>query len=595
MNILQLLTKYAIYKCYIRTRTIRGIVMDKVFAIYSRKSRFTGKGESVENQIEMCREYLRIHFGENEAEKAVIYEDEGFSGKNLDRPQFKAMFEDIKNGKISAVLCYRLDRISRNIGDFANLITELTSMGVAFISIKEQFDTNSPMGRAMMYIASVFSQLERETIAERIRDNLHELSKTGRWLGGVTPTGYSSVGETSMNINGKTKKAFHLAVKEDEMRIVKLIFNLFLEHNSLTACESYLLAHNYKTKNGRDFTRFSIRGILTNPVYMIADSDAFEYFKNSNVDLYSNENEFDGTHGMMVYNRTLQEQGKATKIKPMEEWIVSVGKHQGFIIGKDWIKVQTMLDRNKSKSYRKPKSHTALLSGILKCECGEFMRPHMTTRMNKDGEYTYYYSCNMKLRSKGARCNNKNINGNEIDKEVIAAVKALANNGDDYFLSLKSALSESKIKSENISNEQSRLEEEMEKKEKEIEILVNNLATSSGTGAEKYILNKINILSDEVEKIKSQMKTLSMESENELNLTESIDLMKDMLRSFSVTVDNMTIEQKRQTIRTFVKEVIWDGENAHIVFFGSDYEYPFKKAEMLADDDNLYPLCEDRK
>lgn len=569
--------------------------MEKVFAIYSRKSRFTGKGESVENQIEMCREYIKIHFGEEEAEKAVIYEDEGFSGKNLDRPQFKAMFEDIKNGKISAVLCYRLDRISRNIGDFANLITELTSMGVAFISIKEQFDTNSPMGRAMMYIASVFSQLERETIAERIRDNLHELSKTGRWLGGVTPTGYSSVGETSMNINGKMKKAFHLAVKGDEMHIVKLIFSLFLEHNSLTACENYLLAHNYKTKNCRDFTRFSIRGILTNPVYMIADIDAFEYFKNSNADLYSDENEFDGTHGMMVYNRTLQEQGKATKIKPMEEWIVSVGKHQGFINGRDWIKVQTMLDRNKSKSYRKPKSHTALLSGILKCECGEFMRPHMTTRMNKDGEYTYYYSCNMKLRSKGSRCNNKNINGNEIDKEVITTVKALANNGDDYFESLKFALSENKIKSENISNEQARLENEIEKKEKEIEALVNNLAVSSGTGAEKYILDKINTLSDEVEKIKSQMETLSKESENELNLTENIDLMKDMLKSFSVTVDNMTIEQKRQTIRTFVKEVIWDGENAHIVFFGSDYEYPFKKDEMLADDENLYPLSEDRK
>ena len=112
--------------------------MEKVFAIYSRKSRFTGKGESVENQIEMCREYLRIHFGEDEAKKAVIYEDEGFSGKNLDRPQFKAMFEDIKNGKISAVLCYRLDRISRNIGDFANLITELTSMGVTFISMAKQ-------------------------------------------------------------------------------------------------------------------------------------------------------------------------------------------------------------------------------------------------------------------------------------------------------------------------------------------------------------------------------------------------------------------------------------------------------------------------
>lgn len=569
--------------------------MEKVFAIYSRKSRFTGKGESVENQIEMCREYLRIHFGEDEAEKAVVYEDEGFSGKNLDRPQFKAMLDDIKSGKISAVVCYRLDRISRNIGDFANLITELTSMGVSFISIKEQFDTNSPMGRAMMYIASVFSQLERETIAERIRDNLHELAKTGRWLGGVTPTGYTSVGETTMNINGKTKKAFHLSVKEDEAELVKRIFSLFLEHNSLTACESDLLAHHCKTKNGRDFTRFSIRGILTNPVYMIADKDAYEYFKNANADLYSDEEEFDGEHGMMVYNRTLQEQGKVTKIKPIEEWIVSVGKHEGFISGRDWIKVQTMLERNRSKSYRKPKSHTALLSGLLKCRCGEYMRPHMTTRLNKDGEYTYYYSCTMKLRSKGKRCNNKNVNGNELDREVISAVKALAENGDDYFESLKSALSENKIKAENISNEQTRLEEEIEKKEKEIETLVNNLATASGTGAEKYILDKINTLSDEVEKIKAQQNTLNKENENELNLTESVDLMRDMLKSFSAAVDNMTIEQKRQTIRAFVKEVIWDGENAHIVFFGSDYEYPFKKDEMLAEGDELYLLGDHSK
>lgn len=79
-----------------------------------------------------------------------------------------------------------MDRISRNIGDFAKLIEEFSHTQTTFVSIKEQFDTSSPMGKAMMYIASVFSQLERETIAERIRDNMLELSKTGRWLGGVT-------------------------------------------------------------------------------------------------------------------------------------------------------------------------------------------------------------------------------------------------------------------------------------------------------------------------------------------------------------------------------------------------------------------------
>ena len=137
--------------------------------IYSRKSKFTGKGESIENQIEMSRQYIRLQFGDDAAEQALVYEDEGFSGGTLERPQFKKMMADAKEKSFRAIVVYRLDRISRNIGDFAKLIEQLNKMKIDFISIKEQFDTSSPMGRAMMYISSVFSQLERETIAERIR------------------------------------------------------------------------------------------------------------------------------------------------------------------------------------------------------------------------------------------------------------------------------------------------------------------------------------------------------------------------------------------------------------------------------------------
>lgn len=103
-------------------------------------------------------------------------------------------------------MVYRLDRISRNIGDFAKLIEDLGDRHIDFISIREQFDTSSPMGRAMMYIASVFSHLERETIAERIRDNMHELSKTGRWLSGTN----ASESLSSVTVDGKVKKACKL-------------------------------------------------------------------------------------------------------------------------------------------------------------------------------------------------------------------------------------------------------------------------------------------------------------------------------------------------------------------------------------------------
>ena len=152
--------------------------------------------------------------------------------------------------QFKAIIVYRLDRISRNVSDFSGLIEELARLDISFISIKEQFDTSTPMGRAMMYIASVFSQLERETIAERIRDNMHELAKTGRWLGGTTPTGFESEAIKSITVDGKTKKACKLKLVPEEADIVKTIFDLYVETDSLTLTEAALIKQGFKTKNG---------------------------------------------------------------------------------------------------------------------------------------------------------------------------------------------------------------------------------------------------------------------------------------------------------------------------------------------------------
>ena len=105
-----------------------------------------------------------------------MYKDEGVSGKSLERPEMQRMLRDIEADKIDILICYRLDRVSRNVRDFSNLIEQLTEWHKEFISIKEAFDTRNPMGRAMMMISSVFSQLERETIAERITDNNRQMA-----------------------------------------------------------------------------------------------------------------------------------------------------------------------------------------------------------------------------------------------------------------------------------------------------------------------------------------------------------------------------------------------------------------------------------
>ncbi|NNJ32899.1 recombinase family protein [Lacrimispora defluvii] len=540
------------------------------FAIYSRKSKFTGKGESIGNQIELCRQYILTHYGESFADSALIFEDEGFSGGNLERPQFQQMMKEAKKKKISAIVCYRLDRISRNIGDFANLIGELNQLEISFISIKEQFDTSSPMGRAMMYIASVFSQLERETIAERIRDNMHELSKSGRWLGGNTPTGYQSERVTSITIDGKQKKAYKLKRIPQEAKLVKRIYEKFLETGSLTQTETYLIQNGYKTKQGRLFSRFAIKAILSNPVYMIADQEAYEYLKEKKVELFADPVDFKGTHGIIAYNRTLQKQGKAHEMKGMEEWIVAIGKHEGLIPGAEWVSVQRQLERNKSKNYRRPRSNVALLSGILVCgNCNHYMRPKLSGRYNDRGEQIYSYLCSMKEKSRMKCCAIKNADGNLLDRLVIEELKKISEDKREFTRQLEEGRKLLKEEKQDYEQDVSRLEEELSQTEKEIDGLVTSIKVAGGTAAYDYIVRQIDELHKKKEQILTQIKVCKETAMGKELTVLEFDLLKETLSNFEKTVDFMDVEQKRAAIRILIKRVVWDGDTVHLYLFGS--------------------------
>jgi len=539
-------------------------------AIYSRKSKLTGKGESIENQIELCRQYIGTHFQSCKTEDILVYEDEGFSGGNTERPQFKRMMSDARAKAFSAIVCYRLDRISRNIGDFAKLIEELDGLGISFVSIKEQFDTSSPMGRAMMYISSVFSQLERETIAERIRDNMQELSKTGRWLGGISPTGYVSESVQNITVEGKVKKACKLKLVPEEARAVRQIFKIFLETNSLTKTETYFLQNGYKTKNGKAFTRFALRNILTNPVYMIADKDAYRYLTGNNVDLFSEESDFDNKHGIMAYNRTIQKSGKANQVRPASEWIVAVGKHVGLISGADWVWVQGCLDQNRSKSFRKPRSNIALLSGMLFCTCKDYMRPKLSKRENAEGELIYTYLCSMKEKSRSHICKMNNVNGNMLDKAVCEEVKKLGEDSSEFIRQLKQGKKRFERNREEYYGSLERLRVSLAENNKEISALVSSLLKAAGTSAEDYIVKQIDELHRRGEVIKSRIIELeSLTARHALSDIE-FDIIRQMLSNFSDILDEMSIEQKRAALRAFVKKVVWDGERIHVYLFGSD-------------------------
>lgn len=528
--------------------------MGKSIAIYSRKSRFTGKGESIGNQIELCRNHIGNLYGCTAAENATVFEDEGFSGGNLNRPAFRRMMRMAKRGELSAIVVYRLDRISRNLSDFTSLIDELTKLGVSFLSIREQFDTSTPMGRAMMFIISIFSQLERETIAERIRDNMLELAKTGRWLGGNTPTGFASESVTTLNLDGKQRKFCRLKLIPEEASIIRQIYDIYTENHSLTATETELLRKNIKTKLGNPFSRFAIREILKNPVYLQADAIAYRYFLSRCGAVYAPESAFDGIHGIMAYNRTDQKNVASSVNLPMEEWIVSVGEHPGLIPSDQWLETQRSLQRNASKSYRRPKINPALLTGLLFCTCGARMYPKISHSKGNLDAIRYFYVCKRKQNTHAEGCACPNADGNELDRLVMEQIEALPEDVELFRNTLRNSVIR---QSRPDDDPQNRLAEN----ERKIQSLLDVLSEQPDTAARECILNKIELIVKENEHIQTEKQSVS-EKKPDAEFVRCAD--------FSALVQDMTVEEKREAVRRLVDRVVWDGRQAQMLFYGAE-------------------------
>lgn len=542
-------------------------------AIYSRKSKFTGKGESIENQIELCRDYISKNIYGVKNEDILVYEDEGFSGKNMDRPQFQQMMSSAKVQKFDYIVCYRLDRISRNVGDFANLIDELKVKDTAFICIKEQFDTSSPMGRAMMYIASVFAQLERETIAERIRDNMYLLSRTGRWLGGMTPLGFRSEKVESVTVDGKTRSAFKLIPVAEEMSLVGFIFSKFIEASSIGAVTRYLIQNDIKTRTGKDFTNVAVKNILHNPVYCIADEAAYEFFYEKGSSLAFEKSECTGKHGFMPYNRT-NHVGKQQTKNEICDWMLAIGKHSGTIKSADYIKANALLLAKKTKSreaMRSPHTSPALLSGLLKCgRCDHFMRPHLhSNRKYEDGRIPFFYICEHKEHSSRIKCQMKNVDGHVIDKVVCDTLLGFDRENSPIAQSLEGLTAKiTKLKAEESGNA-GFMENQLGTKRTMIKNLITTLAKGgSDDYATELIKEQINELHEQCKELEMQLAKAAVSTSEYEDCHAQVAAVKQALDSFRGTFETSSNVEKRELICEVIDRIIWDGENAHIFLVG---------------------------
>lgn len=529
-------------------------------AIYSRKSIFTGKGESVENQINMCKEYGEKNLGIKEY---IVYEDEGFSGSSTNRPKFQELLHDVKKKKFHVLICYRLDRISRNVADFSSTLELLQENNISFISIKEQFDTSTPMGKAMVYIASVFAQLERETIAERVRDNMLELGKSGRWLGGQTPLGFKSEQIVYIDQDYKERTMYKLSPVDIELKLVKLIYEKYLKFKSLRRVNQYLLENNFKTKLGADWNVRSISDLLQNPTYVKANNKVFEYLKSKGITCIGTP---DGKHGILTYNKK-----KGQKhYRDTEEWIAAIAKHLGIISADKWLEIQGTLKDNKLKAPKLGKTHNALLTGLLRCgKCGSPMTV-LHGSSDKNGNRRFYYGCSMKIDSKNTRCDTSNIRTEEIEDIVIDKLKAVTKDNELLFKELKSVRDQISSLQEH-SDELEILNATLKFNKGAIESLVTQLSQNPNSAAAKYIISEIENKEKEIEDLRIKIESIKENTTQVNQINIEIDLNIDSLKDFCSTIDGADIEKKKYLISALVNKITWDSStgNVNIQLWGS--------------------------
>ena len=262
-------------------------------ALYGRQSIEKKDSISVESQLEYCRY-------ETHGTPYIEYTDRGFSGKNTNRPGFERMMNDIKAGKIKRVIVYKLDRISRSILDFANMMELFQKYDVEFVSSTEKFDTSTPIGRAMLNICIVFAQLERETIQKRVTDAYYARCRHGFYMGGRAPYGFRLTNTVIDNI--------HTSMYEEvpeECEQLKLIYSMYADpSNSLGEIIRYLNEHDMKHLRGGNWTTSRLSEMLRNPVYVKADIDVYNFYKGQGAKICNPASDFTGRNACYLYKGT---------------------------------------------------------------------------------------------------------------------------------------------------------------------------------------------------------------------------------------------------------------------------------------------------
>ncbi len=486
-------------------------------AIYTRKSteeNLEVEFNSLDSQREAGEAYIASQKHEGWVALPTRYDDGGFSGGNMERPALQRLLEDIGAGRIDCVVVYKVDRLSRSLLDFARIVEIFDRHGVSFVSVTQQFNTTTSMGRLTLNILLSFAQFEREIIAERIRDKVSSARRKGKYMGGMPALGY--------DVDRVRRK---LIVNPVEAETVRSVFRRFIQIGSTTKLAEELNSQGLKTKSwttqkgqfrpGNSWNKCHIYKLLNNPLYI----------------------------GEVEY--------KGQRFPGEQEAIVSRDL---------WDRAHAILASNcRIRGNRTRAKTAALLRGIIKCaHCGCAMGPTFTKRR---GKLYRYYLCVHAAKNGYASCPVRTVPAADIEQAVIEQLRAILRSPEMVAATIRAAQQQTEERVTHLSQERDNAEVELASLKDEASRLVSS---GEREGAPGSISGRLRELNAQIEAREQALERIACEQEALAGQHATAREVIDGLTSLNEVWEELYPAEQERIVQLLVSRVEVGTDGLHV-------------------------------
>jgi site-specific DNA recombinase len=476
-------------------------------AIYTRQSVATDlEFGSIQAQREAVEAYIAGQRGNGWVALAERYDDHGFSGGNIERPAYQRLVADVDAGLIDVIAVYKIDRISRSLGDFTAFMAQLERSNIGFVSTTQSFDTRTSMGRLTLNILASFSQFEREVISERTKDKIVATRRKGLWTGGRPVLGYDVVDGA-------------LVINPREAEQVRAIFRTYLDLGGLVSTTAELARRGIRNKSwsnqngvavvGSEFDKGGLRRLLTNPLYIGR--------------LRAGDEIVDGQHEAIVDNAVFDE-------------------------------VARTLRQHQRPSRVRPTKWNALLGGILRCgRCGAALAH--TTKL-KNGRTHRYYACTTLQRRGADACPGSRAPAHEIEDVVLRRIHAVGTDSSVLMATLSGAQRARQERLPELQGELRRVAEDRALATAQRSTLLDAIQT--GSAPAETVGGRIAELDIRIATLAARAQTVQDEVTGIENTRIDETLVREALSHFDAVWEALDGDERQRVMRLLVREVAFD-------------------------------------